>query len=94
MNSLNENNDLNKKFESYSSGTSDHGMFEIQIDNLTNGQVRQRIKYLWKLAFKKAVAAAKVVRNHVFYNHQIYTSGYNSKKSIKYFKNEESEESW
>jgi len=40
MNSLNENNDLNKKFESYSSGTSDHGMFEIQIDNLTNGQVR------------------------------------------------------
>lgn len=67
----NANKQQNQTIDNYSSGESEEG-FSVKFSKLPQKEKEERLFYLWMLAFKKAKAAAVIVRKHIYINQRIF----------------------
>jgi len=78
------------KTSGYSSGESDaNPAFHVPLSRLPEVDKRQRILWLWSLAYKKARGASVIIQKHVDQNNKIYLDGFAHRENVNYLKNQQ-----
>ena len=62
------------------------GQFHVPFSRLPSAEQNERILWLWRTAYKKAVGAAIIIRKQVYQNNRIYLDGYSEPANLNYTK--------